>query len=158
MLNEAIQTLQETTPGATIDDSLAPIENLKFLVDSIKEYTSNLKILTEKEEKSIFLEIRLLILQDKCAITQNKVLQSLKEVKDHEEEAHILFVYCIRWHDATRAIKDLMDSLESQLANAYGTYRIVDDRNYTTWTSIAYLQSNFFTIQRKKEDAMRWLL
>lgn len=43
MINEAIKTLQDATLGTTIDSSLTSIENLKFLVDSLKEYASDLK-------------------------------------------------------------------------------------------------------------------
>lgn len=98
-----------------------------------------------KEVETSILEKILLILQDKCVITHDKALQSLKEV-DYDEEARLLFVYCMQWPDATRGIKELMDLIKSQLADASRFYNVVDDRNYIGGTSIANLQNKFFIL------------
>lgn len=87
LINEAIQALQETTPNVTLENSLAPIENLRLIVDSIKEYTSNLKMKTTREVELNFLEKRLLFLQDKCTIACDKALETLKQVREYDEEA-----------------------------------------------------------------------
>lgn len=155
LINEAIRDLQETTPGITTDESLTLVDNLKCAVYFVKEYASNIKAQPMKEAKTSLLEKILLILQDKCAIAHDRVLQSLKEVKDYDEEAQLLFAYCMQWPDATRGIKDLMDSIESQLADASEVYKVTDDRNYIGWTLIENLQNKFFILQRKKEDAIR---
>lgn len=55
LINEAIRDLQEIAYGVTIDNSLAPIENLKCVFDSIKEYASNLKVQTMKDAKTSLL-------------------------------------------------------------------------------------------------------
>lgn len=61
----------------------------------------------------------------------------------------------MQWLDATQGIKDLMDSIKSQLADSFRDYKVSNDKNYIGWTSIADLQSNFFILQRQKEDAIR---
>lgn len=101
LINEAIRALQEIASNVPTDDSLALIENLKFVVESIKEYTSNIKVQTVKDTESSLLEKRLLILQDKYAIVHGRVLQSLKEARYYDEEAQMLFSYCMQQRDAT---------------------------------------------------------
>lgn len=122
MINEAIKTLQDATPSATIDNSLTSIENLKFLLDSLKEYSSNLKEKTKKDVDSKFVEKILLELQDRCASAHGKVDKCLKEVQECEDGAKTLFLYCMRWPNATQGIKELMDSTELQITNSSRAY------------------------------------
>lgn len=44
LINDYIKALQEIAPSATPYNSLALIESLRLIIDSIKEYTSNIKM------------------------------------------------------------------------------------------------------------------
>lgn len=49
-----------------------------------------------------------------------------------------------------------MDSIDSQLANASKTYEITKDKNCASQTAISNFKNKFFTLQRKKEDVIKW--
>lgn len=59
---------------------------------------------------------------EKCASTHTKVEELLKEVVVYKDDAKTLFLYCMKWPNVTQGIKDEMESIESQIANASKAY------------------------------------
>lgn len=60
LIEDYLKALQEAVPGASIDTSLTPIENLRLLLDSFKEYSSGLNEKTRQEIEENLVEKRLL--------------------------------------------------------------------------------------------------
>lgn len=48
MIDDAVKALWEAIPGASIDNTLFDMKNLKFLLDSFKDYATRLKGKLEK--------------------------------------------------------------------------------------------------------------
>jgi hypothetical protein len=49
----------------------------------------------------------------------------------------------MRWSNYTQGIKDLMESIESQIDNAFKDYVPTQDRGYAYWNAIIDLQTIF---------------
>lgn len=97
-------------------------------------------------EKKILQEIHY-----KCAQEHTKVKKNFNIVQECEFEADTLFAYCIRWPNATKKIKDLMDFVESQLNTTSRTYSFVKDKDKSIYNSINTHSEKLFILQQQKK-------
>lgn len=155
MIEDSLKALQETTPHTSIDASLTLVENLRLLLESFKEHASSLGEKTKQEVEEKLEEKRLLALHDKCALAHTNVEKNMKSVKICETEANVVFAFCLKWPDATQSIKNVMDSIESQLTTVCGTYKTSKDRDKSTWNAISAHRDKFFILQKQKEEIIR---
>lgn len=82
MIDEVVKFLQESIPSATIDSSLSHMENVKFFLDSFKEYSSGLKEKLEKEIDKKVNDKRLIDITKWWTTIHTKFQDDLKDGKD----------------------------------------------------------------------------
>lgn len=100
-LDEAIRSLQEVIPSASVDFSLSTIENLNLFIKFLKEYFSRLKSQIEAEIEAWLERKNLVNISRKCTKSQKKVIKCLREVQDYVEEARNILSYCMKWSNIT---------------------------------------------------------
>lgn len=92
---------------------------------------------------------------DKCSIAHAKLQGNLEDVKKCLDEAKQLFQFYLKCSISTRIIKDQIDSIESQIAQALGVYDPVSDVDRATRVVIENLHSQLFLLQEHKEKIIK---
>lgn len=72
---------------------------------------------------------RLTKISNECNFAHGKLQGKLKQIKNCEEEAKVLFQLSLKWPNYARIIKDKMDSIESQIAQDSSVYDLVSNAN-----------------------------
>lgn len=155
MIEDALKAMQETTPRTPIDTSLTRVENLRLLLDSFKDYAFDLGEKTKQEVEEKITKKRLVVLHDKYALAHTNSEKNQESVHICETKANDVFAFYLKWPDVTQSIKNVMESIKSQLNVISSTYNAYTDEDRSTWNAIMTHRDKKIILHKQKEEIIK---